>query len=156
MWGDIDVKLTGQLFSGRRLCEYKNGKTTPKDTDLLDLKIVKVISSGGWGRMDFDIWVINDVMRIAEQGDLYHLYVMDKDMWLDREAMKRLYNLLGKNLGVENAVIKDGKVFVFTDDEEGEDECLRCSFANGGCANECICLVCFPDIQQVGKRFKLL
>jgi len=96
-------------------------------------------------------------MRVIKQGELFHLYLVDdKDVWMTTDEMKRLYSLLGANLGVENGVIRDGKTYVFAEDEEGVDECLRCALANGACANECLCMECFPDIRHVGKRFKLL
>ena len=94
-------------------------------------------------------------MRVIKQGELFHLYLVDdKDVWMTTDEMKRLYNILGANLGVENAVIKDGKVFVFTDDEEGVDECSRCMLFHE-CKEGSLCTDCFKE-NLIGKRFKLL
>ena len=90
-------------------------------------------------------------------GELFHLYLVDdKDVWMTTDEMKRLYNILGANLGVENAVIRDGKTYVFAEDEEGVDECLRCALANVcDSSNNPFCRDCFGDT-VIGKRFKPL
>lgn len=97
-WGAIDVKTKNPSIIGSRVCEYNRGKTTPMKMDLLNLKIERVTGSGGWGCYDFDIWTKSDDIKIFERGNSYHLYVLDKDVWLNAEEMKRLYDVLGNAL----------------------------------------------------------
>ena len=94
-------------------------------------------------------------MRVIKQGELFHLYLVDdKDVWPNTAEAKRLYNLLGNNLGVENAVVKDGQTYLFIDDEEFVDMCEKCSFGEM-CPGNGLCIETF-DVDVTGKRFKPL
>ena len=93
-------------------------------------------------------------LKIIKQEPKYHLYVDDKDMWLDHEEMKQLFTSLARILGASRALIRGGKVYAFGDDEEGVDECSRCILFHE-CKEGSLCTDCFKE-NLIGKRFKLL
>ena len=98
---------------------------------------------------------IKGSMRVIKQGELFHLYLVDgKDVWLNTAEAKRLYNLLGNNLGVKNAVVKYGQTYLFIDDEEFVDMCEKCSLGEI-CPGNGLCIETF-DVDVTGKRFKPL
>ena len=55
-WGDIDVWVDNRPLPGR--VDYKHGRLLGDIPDEWRYKeVVKVISAGGWGRMDYRIYV---------------------------------------------------------------------------------------------------